>query len=383
MPIANFNLKSAIISLVIFPFSIAAQTLPPKDEITSAMKRVCDWQLNNLKKTEYVDNDSIKHKYRDSNWIRGTFLTGIMALYQTTHDAQYLDAAIKLCERNDWKLGPNFRHADDLCIGQAYIELYKIKKDKQMIADVEYRLSAILKDPKRGPIVGWRGDDNWSWCDALYMAPPVFSRYFGLTNNRTYLDTMNVLWSDTYKLLFDENEKLFYRDTRFSERTDGTQKLSKNGQKIFWSRGNGWVLGGLTRILQDMPKNYIHRAKFETVFKEMCAKIATLQGEDGLWRSSLLDPKEYPAPETSGSGFYCYAMAYGINNGLLSPQKYRKIVLKAWQGLNWAIDKQTGMIGWVQAVGADPQSVSAGETKEYGAGAFLLAGSEVYKMSGK
>lgn len=373
--------KLLIINFLLIFFALsAAEKLPAKKEITSAMSRVCDWQLANLKKTEYIDKDSIKHKYRDAGWIRGTFLTGIMALYNSTHDSKYLDSAVALCVRNNWKLGPNFQFADDLCIGQAYIELYNLKKNTNLISDVKFRLNAILKNPKRGPVVGWKGDNNWDWCDALYMAPPVFSHYFKLTKIVAYLDTMTVMWFDTYNLLYDRKEHLFYRDSRFSERTDGSQKLSKNGKKIFWSRGNGWVIGGLTRILQDMPKNYIHRAEFESVFKEMCARIATLQGEDGLWRSSLLDPDEYPAPETSGSGFYCYALAYGINSGLLSSKTYLPVVLKAWKGLNWAIDKNTGMLGWVQAVGADPRSVTASESQEYGAGAFLLAGSEMIKL---
>ena len=375
------KLKIAILSMMVFSISLSAkEKLPSKNEIVTAMKGVCDWQLNNITKTEYKDSDSIKHKFRDSNWIRGTFLTGIMALYNTTHDSNYLKAATDLCLRNNWKLGPSFQFADDLCIGQTYIELYKLKKDTNMISDVKFRLNSILETPKRGPIVGWKYSDNWNWCDALYMAPPVFSHYYGITKNVAYLDTMTVLWNDTYNLLYDKNEKLFYRDIRFSEKPDGTQKLSKNGKKIFWSRGNGWVIGGLTRILQDLPKNYASRAKFETVFKEMCAKIATLQGEDGLWRASLLDKEEYPAPETSGSGFYCYAIAWGINNGLLPSKQYLPVVLKAWKGLNCAIDKNTGMLGWVQAVGADPRSVTAQESQEYGAGAFLLAGSEMIKI---
>jgi rhamnogalacturonyl hydrolase YesR len=373
--------KLVIIYLVAFSISLSAtEKIPAKKEIISAMTRVCDWQLANLIKTEYVDKDTLKHKYRDSNWIRGTFLTGLLAQYYSTKNQKYLDVAIALCSRNKWKLGPKFQFADDLCIGQAYLELYKLKKDKELIADVEFRLKAIMKNPKRGPVVGWKGNDNWDWCDALYMAPPVFSRMYSITKNQAYLDTMTVLWFDTYNLLYDKKEKLFYRDARFSERNDGTQQLSKNGKKIFWSRGNGWVIGGLTRLLQDMPKNYTHRAEFEKVYKEMCEKIATLQGEDGLWRSSLLDTEEYPAPETSGSGFYCYALAYGINNGLLPSKKYLPVILKAWKGLNWAIDKQTGMLGWVQAVGADPRSVTSSETAEYGAGAFLLAGSEIIKM---
>jgi len=371
-----------IIILISFSLTLSAkEKIPSKTEIVNSMTRVCDWQLANLKKTEYVDMDSIKHKYRDAGWIRGTFLTGLMAQYYSTKNQVYLDSAMALCSRVNWQIGPKLQFADDLCIGQAYIELYKLKKGKRMISDVELHLNAILKNPKRGPVVGWKGVDNWDWCDALYMAPPVFSRMYSITKNQAYLDTMTVLWFDTYNLLFDKKEKLFYRDSRFSERTDGTQKLSKNGKKIFWSRGNGWVLGGLTRILQDMPKSYAHRAEFESAFKAMCARIVTLHGEDGLWRSSLLDADEYPAPETSGSAFYCYALAYGINNGLLSSKTYLPVVLKAWKGLNWAIDKNTGMLGWVQAVGADPRSVTATESQEYGAGAFLLAGSEMIKIN--
>ena len=373
-----------IIGLFVFSISLSAiEKLPSKIEIVSSMSRVCDWQLKNLSQVEYVDPDPIKHKNRNSNWIRGTFLTGLLAQYSTSQKQVYLDSAIALCARNNWKLGPKFQFADDLCIGQTYIELYKLKKDKEMISDVESRLKTILKEPKRGPVVGWKGDENWDWCDALYMAPPVFSHLYTINKNRAYLDTMTVLWFDTYNLLYDKKEKLFFRDKRFVPNASGTEIRTKNHQKVFWGRGNGWVLGGLTRMLQDMPRNYENRPKFEAVYKEMCERMVTLQGEDGLWRASLLDAKEYPAPETSGSGFYCFAMAWGINNGLLSSEKYLPVVLKAWKGLNWAIDKKTGMLGWVQAVGADPRSVTASETMEYGAGSFLLAGSEIYKMVDK
>ncbi len=50
-----------------------------------------------------------------------------------------------------------------------------------------------------------------------------------------------------------------------------TDMKEPNGNRIFWSRGNGWVLGGLALILQDMPKNYKHRAFYETLFKDMAA----------------------------------------------------------------------------------------------------------------
>ena len=49
----------------------------------------------------------------------------------------------------------------------------------------------------------------------------------------------------------------------------------------------------------------------------MAAKILTCQQADGLWRASLLDPDSFPLKETSGSGFYTYALAWGVNQGLL------------------------------------------------------------------
>jgi rhamnogalacturonyl hydrolase YesR len=112
---------------------------------------------------------------------------------------------------------------------------------------------------------------------------------------------------------------------------------------------------------------------------EMASKIASLQQEDGLWRSSLYDPEQYKTPETSSSGFFCYALAWGINEGYLEKDQYLPVVKKSWQGLNGAMD-ESGKLGYVQQVGSDPRSVSKDDTMEYGAAAFLLAGEQVLKL---
>ena len=64
----------------------------------------------------------------------------------------------------------------------------------------------------------------------------------------------------------------------------------------------------------------------------MAASVSRLQGADELWRPSLLDPQEVPIPETSSSGFFCYALAWGINHGFLDRQTYLPVVKRAWQG---------------------------------------------------
>jgi rhamnogalacturonyl hydrolase YesR len=139
-------------------------------------------------------------------------------------------------------------------------------------------------------------------------------------------------------------------------------------------------MGGLARILQELPDDYPKRGFYTDLFIKMAARIVTLQQADGLWRTSLLDPDSYPGGEASGSGFYCFALAWGINNGILDRETYLPVVKKAWAGLNSLITPD-GYIGWVQPIGADPQKGFSPQSWEvYGTGAFLLAGSEVIRL---
>jgi rhamnogalacturonyl hydrolase YesR len=200
-----------------------------------------------------------------------------------------------------------------------------------------------------------------------------------LKNDDTYLDEMHKYYMETYDLLYDKEEKLFARDLRFVWTGSSKDKKEKNGKKIFWSRGNGWVLGGLALMLEDMSKDYKHRSFYEGLFKEMALKIKNIQAEDGLWSTSLLSPESFNHGETSGSGFFTFALAWGVNNGILSEDEYKPIVLKAWKALELT-QKDNGMIGWVQNIGYDPRPADANSWQNYGTGAFLLAGSEILKL---
>jgi unsaturated rhamnogalacturonyl hydrolase len=376
--VCPFTLIIAICLMAVGGRAYGASASLDPDDIVTVMKKVGDWQLDNLPEQSIVGG---KMRPIDSaGWIRAAFFTGVMALYDTTGDRKYLDAAMSWAEANEWKPEKRPRHADDHCVGQTYAELYFIKQDPKMLAPISETFDAIVADPQRGPVVGWTRDVNWWWCDALYMAPPAMARLAAATGNRKYLECMNTMWWDVVGNLYDKEEHLFFRDDRYMEQPDGTWPLlSPNGKKIFWSRGNGWVMGGTVRVLQYMPQNFPDREKYITLFKEMAAKIASIQGDDGLWRASLLDPVAYPAPETSGSGFFCYAITWGINQGILDRDEYLPVVEKAWQGLAGAVDKD-GRLGWVQQVGADPKSVVESDSMEYGTGALLLAGSELVKL---
>jgi rhamnogalacturonyl hydrolase YesR len=180
----------------------------------------------------------------------------------------------------------------------------------------------------------------------------------------------------TWELLYDGDEHLFYRDHRyFPEKV-----LEANGCKVFWGRGNGWVMGGLVSLLQELPSGSKYRPFYEKLFIEMARKVALCQDKEGFWHASMLDQQSFPKPETSSSSFFCYAFAYGINSGLLDREIYTPVVTRAWKALVSAVHAD-GKLGWVQPIGENPKDVTSEMTEVYGVGAFLLAGTEMLKLT--
>ena len=134
------------------------------------------------------------------------------------------------------------------------------------------------------------------------------------------------------------------------------------------------------RVLQVMPPDDPRRPFYVERLRDMAASVAKIQGKDGLWRPGLLDPQSYPLPEVSGSAFFVYALAWGINQHLLDAKQYGPVVKRGWAGLVRNIYTD-GRLGCIQPVGAAPGAYTAGASYVFGTGAFLLAGSEIEKLS--
>jgi len=324
-----------------------------------AMRRVFDWQAAHPVSAAKPVDDS--HGTR--GWVFGAFLTGVMEASRATGDAAYLDYARAQAERNGWKLGPRPQHADDHIVGQTYLELYALVPAPEKIQGTKATLDALVADPIAGRKLWW-------WCDALYMCPPTLAKLAAVTGDAKYLTALERWYWDSYLLLYDPAESLFYRDERYVFPT--------SGPKIFWSRGNGWVFAGLARLLDALPPDYPARPRYVALFQALAAKIAAVQPADGLWRSDLLTG-EGAHGEVSGSAFFCYGMAWGINHGILPEKKYRPLVERTWNALLDCVDAE-GRLGWVQPIGFAPGAYDATTYQEYGAGAFLAAGSQVMQL---
>lgn len=333
--------------------------------IKKTMTTALDWQLQNP-----------KHKLTD--WTNGAFYAGVFAAYETTGSKKIWNAMHEMGEANQWSPGPRLQHADDHAICQTYIDMYRVKQEPKMIQPFIDVMDKFMETPYE---TGEIRPVTWWWCDALFMAPPALVKLGITMKDDRYLELNDKLFKECYDLLYDKEYHLYARDMKYKwDEPNITPIKEANGKKIFWSRGNGWVMGGLVRVLEELPKDYPNRNFYIQNYKEMAAKVITLQQADGLWRASLLDPDSYPGGEASGTGFYCYALAWGINNGILDKATYLPVVEKAWVGLNGLIQPD-GHVGWTQPIGADPKKNFTAESWEvYGTGAFLLAGSEVIKL---
>lgn len=342
------------------------EVLPRQDVVLSLMQRTAGWQINNQEQS----------KHHDLSWINAAFYIGLKELSLISPDKSYGQWLSKLGWKYQWQPYYRIYVADDLAVSQMYLDMYREEGDKRMLEPTYARTEWVMNHPSVSSLLydgRYLSLERWSWCDALFMAPPVYAQMYSITKDSKFLDFMDREYKMTYDLLYDHDEKLFYRDHNYFDLRE------KNGKKVFWGRGNGWVVGGLVKILKELPEYTYSRAFYERLLIEMCERIARLQDSDGYWHASLLDPESYPNPETSASSFFVYTLAYGINSGLLSKESYLPVVIKGWEALEEAVSPE-GKLGWVQPVGASPGETSKEMTEAYGIGAFLLAGAEVYRL---
>lgn len=366
-PTAKLPLHDAFMSAI--KASVASPVMTnalDSAQIVAKMVQAADWQLANPDKTKRID------------WLWGAFYVGLYELYEITKDERYLNEMINVGQASQWTPLSDYFNPDRLIISDVWAFLYKIKKDPAYLASSIDALDVHLKRgfadinltfdrTKSNEVFRW-----WTWCDGLYMAPQAFANIANITGEMKYYDYMNTHFWKSADYLYSKEDSLMYRDDSYFG------KKTKNGQKVFWARGNGWVIGGLARLLDLMPADYAHRHRYETLYKEMMMKLISIQRPDGMWTVSLHDPEELIMGESSGTAFFTYALAWGINNGLVDA-KYKANAVKAWEALSTRVNDQ-GQLGYVQKVAASPFPFYAHQWHVYATGTYFMAGKEMIKL---
>ncbi len=356
--------------------SIRAQ-ISDKSNVLEHMQLANEYFMN---KWPDVGKTIITNKERPSNiWTRGVYYEGLMALHDIYPKEAYYDYAYDWAEFHGWgfRNGNANRNADDYCAAQTYIDLYNLEPDPKKLKNTKACINMLLNTPQM---------DDWSWIDAIQMGMPVFAKLGVLEKDHRYYEKMYGMYMFTRdkhgdKGLFNPLDGLWWRDADF----DPPYK-EPNGEDCYWSRGNGWVIAALAKVLSIIPKDAPHRDQYIKDLKSMAEALVPIQRKDGFWNVSLHDPKHFGGKEFSGTALFIYGMAYGVNSGILDKETYLPIIEKGWKAMTEEGLHTNGFLGYLQSTGKEPkdgQPLSYDKVpdfEDYGLGCFLLAGSEIYKM---
>lgn len=358
---------------------------PSKKSVITAMRLANDHFMNKWNDPgEVIPYPSRNKNYEANLWTRGYYFEGLMDFYDVDPQQRYLDYALLWGEKHNWGLrgtkdGVPPRNADNQCAGQTYIHLYQLDKSKpeKYITAIRAAIDSMMATDKI---------DDWSWIDAVQMAMPIFAQMGNITGNSAYYDRAYDMYMYTKTKhgdngLYNPEDSLWWRDADF----DPPYK-EPNGEDCYWSRGNGWVVVAMARMLKLLPPDEQHRKEYETMLVSMCKALKPLQREDGFWNVSLHDPNNYGGKELTGTAMFAYGMAYAVNNGLLPAEEFAPVIYKAWNAMVKDCLHTDGFLGYVQGTGKEPKEAQPvtydrePDFDDFGLGAFLMAGSEITKM---
>ena len=305
---------------------------PEKEDVLKSLRLANDYFMEKWSDPgEAIPYPSRKRNYETNVWTRAYYYEGLIDLWEIDPQQRYLDYALEWGNKHDWKLrgtknGWKTRNADNQCAGQAYLYLYQLDPEK----------------PERYNYTKTRHGANG---------------------------------------LYNPEDRLWWRDGDF----DPPYK-EPNGKDCYWSRGNGWIVVAMVRMLELLPEDEPHRAEYAKMLVDMCGALKEVQREDGFWNVSLHDPDNYGGKELTGTAMFIYGMAYGVNTGLLDAAQYEPVIYKAWNAMVKDCLHPNGFLGYVQGSGKEPKEAQPvtydrePDFDDFGLGAFLMAGTEIYKM---
>lgn len=368
---------------LLLSFTLLFSSISNAQESFDRNKILQQMQLANnyfMEKWPDVGKTIITDTERPSNiWTRAVYYEGLTALHKIYPRKEYYNYALDWANFHDWgfRSGNETRNADDYCAAQTYIYLYNLEPEPEKLKNTRSAMQKFLHTPQNG---------DWDWIDAIQMGMPVFAQMGVLENDERYFEKMYEMYMYSRNTegdngLFNPEDGLWWRDADFDP-----PYTEPNGEDSYWSRGNGWVIAALARVLDIVPEDAPHREQYINDLQIMAEALLKVQREDGFWNVSLHDETHFGGPELSGTAFFVYGMAYGVNNGFLDKEKYLSAIEKGWNAMVNESLHENGFLGYVQSTGKEPkdgQPLSYDKIpdfEDYGLGAFLLAGAEVYRM---
>jgi rhamnogalacturonyl hydrolase YesR len=324
--------------------------LPSSAQVLSAIRTVNNyWIANNTA--------------GNSDWTQATYFTGDLAAYDATGQSNYLTFAQSWASSHNYSLdtGNTTNYANYQAAGQVYIRLYQLDPVASDIAGITTSINGMITSLNNSGV-----DNEWTWIDAINMSMPDFVELALINTGTNYYNPMYSFYSYAkYSLgLYDTATGLWWENSTYADTS------------TYWSRGNGWVFAAHAKVLSTLPTTDPHYAEYRSTFIGMAQALAARQQPGGYWNADL-GGTDYAGPESSGTSFFLYGFAWGVNNGILDKNTYTPVMANAWNFLANTAIQPSGLLGYVQPTGSAPGPTTATTTEDFGVGAFLLAAQQM------
>lgn len=319
------------------------------------------------------------------NWGEGVQWIGLMKVYEQTMDQRYLTYMERWTALHSGKdirellntTGtPHSKEHSAYCghwsPATAILYMNRAKPKEEYARIARQTAEFITKGAERSPAGGlghWEGSHQL-WVDTLYMACPLLAGVGRDLRRPAYIADAAQQILTYAKPLQDETAGLFYHmwDWQTKERT-----------AALWGRGNGWVLMSIADVIEVLERKDPLYGQLMGVAQRMLDGMARTRDTEGMWHTVMDDPKSYP--ETSATAMFCYGVKKLIRLGAL-PSSKAALVEPGWGTIQGKYVKD-GLVTGVSA-GTVPKdhvyykTLPAG-TQTWGTGAYLMAGSEMYR----
>ncbi len=217
------------------------------------------------------------------------------------------------------------------------------------------------------------------WVDSIMMYGVFGSLVASATNDKELFDFAFKQPLIFAKYLQDKQSKLFHHSY-------WVKNKKAYPDKIFWARGNGWMVTALPKVIDLYPYEDDVKTEMIKLFSELCESILLYQREDGYF-NTLLNLPSYK--ESSATALIACGFLHGVRCGYLS-NKFKTAGFKAINSLINDLEIKKGLLSMPYISGPTIplqifpklgyKLIPRKNDWPYGLAALILAGIEYKKL---
>jgi unsaturated rhamnogalacturonyl hydrolase len=288
-------------------------------------------------------------------YVNGYMFCGFERLWRDTGDRRYFDYIKRYLDQfvdaqGEFQSVTNargqlrpmrFDNLDNMMTGNTLVMLYETTKDPRYRKAADRIRRALDGYPRNHDGGFWhaRSLPGQMWIDGIFMGQMFLTRYGKSIGDAAYA------WDEATKQIIVYARRAQKGDSGLYlhglyEPGHGSKECRWADPRTglspeVWSEGLGWYALIVAETLADLPKAHPRRAEVEDIFRRLAAGLKRTQdAQSGRW-FQVVDKGDQPDnwTDTSGSAMFTYAIAKGIELGLLDHQAFASVVEKGYKAI--------------------------------------------------